>query len=878
MKRQVLLGCGVLLAALVCVAGGLLAWGLRQERVLAATPGPTITLLAPPDNSRFALGDTVTLELEIEAGPGRALQSVVVRAGSPVIHRSTPEGQNRLLLAVPYTPLRPGPVTLLVVVYDDAGARAVREILLHVEAPEPDLDRDGVPDAVDRCPERSGSLDEAGCPATTVRDTDGDTVPDPVDWCPEHPGPVENAGCPRPAGGEAGDGEPEAGAEPETRDRDGDGVPDVRDLCPDTPGRADLAEGTGCPDSDGDGVVDAMDRCPDTPGSSSEGAPSPGCPLTEEETSEDRDGDGLPDAEDACPGEPGLGGVYRGCPVTLFGPDRDGDGIPDIWDMCPDEPGERSLFPFRLGCPERTAPPPECPAADHPDAPWDTDGDGEPDACDRDDDQDGRYDEEDLCPFIPGVGAAGTSGCHPWLPGEADADGDGVANRADRCPLHPGSSESRYRGCPEGFDTRSDADGDGIPDRIDLCPDATGTREYLGCGPDGDDPDGDGIPWREDACPEVHGRGMASGCPPTLPADTLLGGMLDGLGGRRLFPGVDFPWQPGLLPFEEEGEPRLVVEVTDVETERPFDRVVCYGEWEGQRGVLVRTEAFRIEGVAPGTSWSLPEDERPFVAYSGPFPEEASLWLTVSCMGIEGLWLSTHLGGGTALVFDQDTSRAYEEGLFRPNDWRYLTLDLANARVGYRLCYGDRCPRSPEDTAPIPPELPDTFFVRLDLVRVRILNDGDPWGRGELRKIWGTLINERMRTELEARGERCLIAIDGDFTDPVYDPVRCGTRIVWLFDRSINDGDVFDLDYEALAPYNAPVRFRQDDALTLIIGGEEADGRLEIGRSEWSYYQVTLSPEEWLNLLEEPQTVVTEAILGDDFAFEVTFVLRRVTR
>ncbi len=55
----------------------------------------------------------------------------------------------------------------------------------------PDRDGDGVPDAVDRCPDVPGPAELEGCP-----DRDGDGVPDIDDKCPDQPGPAVNDGCP----------------------------------------------------------------------------------------------------------------------------------------------------------------------------------------------------------------------------------------------------------------------------------------------------------------------------------------------------------------------------------------------------------------------------------------------------------------------------------------------------------------------------------------------------------------------------------------------------------------------------------------------------------------------------------------------------------
>jgi len=81
-------------------------------------------------------------------------------------------------------------------------------------------------------------------------DTDGDGVPDAVDACPDLRG-LPTTGCP---------------------DRDGDGIPDASDRCTSTPGPASAA---GCPDEDGDGVPTSDDRCPTAAGPGPTGCPPP---------------------------------------------------------------------------------------------------------------------------------------------------------------------------------------------------------------------------------------------------------------------------------------------------------------------------------------------------------------------------------------------------------------------------------------------------------------------------------------------------------------------------------------------------------------------------------------------------------------------------
>ncbi|HAS39733.1 MAG TPA: hypothetical protein DCS93_04610 [Microscillaceae bacterium] len=191
----------------------------------------------------------------------------------------------------------------------------------------PDSDQDGVPDLVDRCPNKAGDNGSSGCP-----DRDKDGIPDQVDLCPDVKGGKKTKGCPDRDKDGVADKDDEC---PDLRgvaklngcpDADGDGVPDKEDDCPDVKG---LAAFKGCPDSDGDGIMDKKDDCPDVKGSSKYN----GCP--------DTDGDGIIDKKDECPQKAGLA-EFNGCP------DRDKDGVPDKVDNCPDVPGVKD----NRGCPE----------------------------------------------------------------------------------------------------------------------------------------------------------------------------------------------------------------------------------------------------------------------------------------------------------------------------------------------------------------------------------------------------------------------------------------------------------------------------------------------------------------------------------------------
>jgi outer membrane protein OmpA-like peptidoglycan-associated protein len=93
-----------------------------------------------------------------------------------------------------------------------------------------DTDGDGIPDALDKCPnepeDKDGFQDEDGCPDP---DNDQDGIPDASDKCPNDPEDID--------GFEDEDGCPDL-------DNDRDGIPDASDLCPNEPGPP---EGKGCP-------------------------------------------------------------------------------------------------------------------------------------------------------------------------------------------------------------------------------------------------------------------------------------------------------------------------------------------------------------------------------------------------------------------------------------------------------------------------------------------------------------------------------------------------------------------------------------------------------------------------------------------------------
>ena len=158
-----------------------------------------------------------------------------------------------------------------------------------------DMDKDGIVDQQDECPNIPGIELLAGCP-----DMDADLVADHKDKCPNLAGKAEFDGCP---------------------DTDNDGITDAEDKCPSVPG---LKVKMGCPitDLDGDGILNEKDKCPNEYGDPSKA----GCPI------KDSDLDGIIDEVDNCP--------YVYGPMAANGcPDSDNDGIADAKDSCPDKPG-----------------------------------------------------------------------------------------------------------------------------------------------------------------------------------------------------------------------------------------------------------------------------------------------------------------------------------------------------------------------------------------------------------------------------------------------------------------------------------------------------------------------------------------------------------
>ena len=174
------------------------------------------------------------------------------------------------------------------------------EIINEEELYADDVDRDGVPNDQDGCPNTPGdsTMDRLGCQdadddgysnggdvfiyePTQWNDTDGDGFGDnngPNDYngdeCPNESGVMSGTngtGCPL-----------------WVSDLDNDGVSDSNDVCPGTPAGA-AVDALGCSDSDNDGVDDTLDACPATLAGTS--VDNTGCPLDGTDANGDNSGD-----------------------------------------------------------------------------------------------------------------------------------------------------------------------------------------------------------------------------------------------------------------------------------------------------------------------------------------------------------------------------------------------------------------------------------------------------------------------------------------------------------------------------------------------------------------------------------------------------------
>ena len=159
-----------------------------------------------------------------------------------------------------------------------------------------DDDGDGVVNQFDKEPNTPSDARVYGNGVAV--DSDYDDVPDYIDECPFKSGSVENKGCPK----------IEGAIQDNNVDSDKDGVIDLYDEEPDTPYGVKVYSNGVSLDSDKDNIPDYKDRCPLLKGLPE----NEGCPKDE-----DLDGDGVSDKDDLCPDVHGTV-ANNGCPDKNF--------------------------------------------------------------------------------------------------------------------------------------------------------------------------------------------------------------------------------------------------------------------------------------------------------------------------------------------------------------------------------------------------------------------------------------------------------------------------------------------------------------------------------------------------------------------------------
>jgi hypothetical protein len=329
---------------------------------------------------------------------------------------------------------------------------------LLVDTCDPDDDNDGLLDTEEI---------EAGTDPLNP-DTDGDGYCDGTGWGYQNVKCTPMDVCPK--------------VKDDQKDSDRDGIGDACD--------SDLKDACGSGDSDGDGIADGIDNCPRI--------------ANHEQIDSDGDGNGDPCDFFNNTTDQEYAAIYK---VAPYENDLDGDGILDDQDGDRDGDGRANSTDK---CPDNWSTP-NVP-------PMDSDGDGTPDVCDDNDDNDLYTDEKESESFV----------MKWWMPdkeytvaqADCDADDDSITNKDDNCPgrttgdvnacLEKGPAEVAPAGAHVCWNKyQEDSDLDEVGDICDNCPmvanadqkdyDADGQGDICD-----DDRDGDGIKNNDDNCPDNY--------------------------------------------------------------------------------------------------------------------------------------------------------------------------------------------------------------------------------------------------------------------------------------------------------------------------------------------------------------------------------------
>ena len=370
-----------------------------------------------------------------------------------------------------------------------------------------DKDGDGIEDTDDNCPLDANTeqedLDIDGKGDACDPDADGDQSANEVDCAPLDPSIHPDATEACNGKDDDCDGETDEGM----ADLDADGIADCVD-----------------PDMDGDEVANEVDNCPLTPNAGQEDTDGDG---KGDACETDADGDGDPDLTDCAwldatihhGAQEICDGVDQNCnsfadegfidsdgdgEADCVDPDDDNDGAFDEGDCAPLDP---TVFP---GAAEAcNGVDDDCDEAIDEDF-TDTDADGMADCVDTDDDGDGVLDTKDVCPLVPDPGQADLDGDGKGDACDDDLDGDKDPNAIDCAPADPKIHHAAVESC-NGID--DDCDGAVDDGYSDL--DQDGIADCMD-----DDDDGDGVLDGADNCPvtpngdqlDTDGDGKGDAC------------------------------------------------------------------------------------------------------------------------------------------------------------------------------------------------------------------------------------------------------------------------------------------------------------------------------------------------------------------------------